>query len=111
MRIKLSFIGILLIIILIAFLDSPEDVYHGFTPDFSGDVSQATEEVNADGINEIVPTYSSLEYVLVSTRVEDGYMIEKYREYEIYEDENGVVVKREPTSNYEFIRYKTNGKN
>lgn len=48
----------------------------------------------------------SLEFVFEEANVVNGYIVEKYREYEIYEDANGNVIKEQPTSNVEYIRYK-----
>lgn len=35
----------------------------------------------------------------------NGYFVEIYQEYEVYYDEAGKVVKREPTSKTESVRY------
>jgi hypothetical protein len=35
----------------------------------------------------------------------DGYYVEIYQEYEVYYDEEGNVVKRDPTSKTESVRY------
>ncbi|MCD7032676.1 hypothetical protein LRR81_00440 [Metabacillus sp. GX 13764] len=51
-------------------------------------------------------TYSSLEDKLVGTEEKDGYVIEKYEEYEIYSDEKGNVTKSVPTSHFSYLRYK-----
>jgi len=48
----------------------------------------------------------SLEMFLVSQDEVDGEIVETYREYEVYYDENGEIEKKEPTSHYEYIRYK-----
>ena len=44
--------------------------------------------------------------VLESRSEVDDDIVETYREYEIYKDENGQVVKKVPTSKYEYLRYK-----
>jgi len=65
-----------------------------------GDVNQSKE----DPLDSIIP---NLEYRLVETSLTvDGYLLETYREYELYEDENGNILKSVPTANYEYIRYK-----
>ncbi|MGE7767066.1 hypothetical protein [Peribacillus sp. NPDC096540] len=43
---------------------------------------------------------------LINKEVIDGYLVETYREYEIYKDQSGKVTKVIPTSNYNYIRYK-----
>jgi hypothetical protein len=43
---------------------------------------------------------------LVHEEKVDGYVVETYREYEIYKDESGNVEEMIPTSNYHYIRYK-----
>ena len=65
----------------------------------SGTGEQADEEVKLP-----IPT---LEYRLIDTKLtEDGFLLETYREYEIYEDELGNTIKSVPTANYEYIRYR-----
>ncbi len=44
--------------------------------------------------------------VLESKSEVDDDIVETYPEYEIYKDENGQVVKKVPTSKYEYLRYK-----
>jgi len=47
----------------------------------------------------------TLEMMLEDKTKVDGYIVETYREYEIYKNENGEVIKKVPTSNYDYIRY------
>lgn len=47
----------------------------------------------------------SLEMVLESKSKKDGYIVETYREYQFYRDENGHVMKKVPTSNFNYLRY------
>jgi hypothetical protein len=44
---------------------------------------------------------------LISQDEVNGYIVETYREYEVYKNESGEVVKEVPTANYDYIRYKT----
>lgn len=46
-----------------------------------------------------------LEEKLVNREEVDGYIVETYREYEIYTDSQGNVKESVPTSNYNYIRY------
>ena len=65
-----------------------------------------TEEVaNTEGNEEIAALNYSLEMVLESKTKKDGYIVETYREYEFYRDENGQVIKKVPTSNENTLRY------
>jgi hypothetical protein len=48
-----------------------------------------------------------LEEKLVEKKTAGGYIIETYREYEIYKDDKGNIIKSIPTSNYNYLRYKT----
>ncbi|MFC3885685.1 hypothetical protein ACFOU2_20295 [Bacillus songklensis] len=47
-----------------------------------------------------------LEEKLVDKEEVDGYVVETYREYEIYKDQKGNIKKVIPTSNYNYLRYK-----
>lgn len=51
-------------------------------------------------------TFSSLDERLVDTSETDGYIVEKYQEFEIYKDSKGNVIKSVPTANYNYLRYK-----
>ncbi|MGD6801871.1 hypothetical protein ACQCVK_14275 [Rossellomorea vietnamensis] len=53
---------------------------------------------------ELIP--ANLEYLFDAKFEEDGYIVEIYREYEIYRDADGNVIKEVPTSNFEYMRYK-----
>lgn len=57
-----------------------------------------------DVIHQVEP--DELESKLVDTEIIDGYLVETYREYEIYKDEDGNVTKIAPTSNYNYLKYK-----
>ncbi|CAH0344744.1 hypothetical protein [Bacillus sp. CECT 9360] len=60
------------------------------------------EKKNASEENLIL----QLDQRLVDREEVDGYLVETYREYELYEDREGNVKKVIPTSNYDYIRYK-----
>jgi hypothetical protein len=60
-------------------------------------------DAEVDPTDSIIP---SLEYIFESQEEVDGYMIETYREYEIYRDENGDMIKKVPTSHFDFLKYK-----
>jgi hypothetical protein len=64
------------------------------------DVAEETEVTEA-----MIP---ELEYQLEKQENVAGYIVETYREYEIYSDEYGNIIKKVPTSHLDFIRYKEN---
>ena len=66
--------------------------------------AEATEEV--DESDEVAALNFSLELVLEDKSEMDGYVVETYQEYEFYKDDHGNVVKKVPTSNYNYLRYK-----
>ncbi|WP_068677591.1 hypothetical protein [Oceanobacillus sp. Castelsardo] len=118
MKKVLLLVGILAALGFVAYLENPENNYHGFTPDLHVDSTptireEIEKEIEEESIEayahleqESIPALSSVELELVDTYEEDGYMVEKYRKYETYRNDNGVIVKKEPTSTYEFLKYK-----
>jgi len=65
------------------------------------DDQNANEEVS----DLILPEF---EYIHQKDKDEevDGYIVETYREYEIYKDQYGNIIKQVPTSNFDYIKYK-----
>lgn len=63
-----------------------------------------TEKTNAEEADEAFASYS-LEMILEEKNLDGDYVIEEYREYEVYRDENGKMVKSVPTSNFDYLRY------
>lgn len=51
-----------------------------------------------------------LEEKLEDRKKVDGYILETYREYEIYKDESGNVIKTVPTAKTDTLKYKDYGK-
>jgi len=66
-------------------------------------VNQLIIEEDMEEMEEYIPIY---EYRLDKTEEHDGYIVETYREYEIFKNEKGKIVKTIPTENYNYIRYK-----
>ncbi|EFV74610.1 hypothetical protein HMPREF1013_05162 [Bacillus sp. 2_A_57_CT2] len=62
-------------------------------------------ETNEDNLDSIIP---ELEYLYEKDKDKevDGYIVETYREYEIYKDEEGNIIKQVPTSNFNYLKYK-----
>lgn len=115
--------GLLLTILVIIYLESPyslinknhiqmvsipnEVLLSGAQEAANADLEgMETEEVSSTEEDEEVTAQNySLEMVLEGKSKEDGYIVETYREYEFYRDENGQVIKKVPTSNFSTLRY------
>jgi hypothetical protein len=70
------------------------------------DLGEIFEKEEDASINHAEVLSAELEYLFDAKFEEDGYIVEIYREYEIYKDATGNVVKEVPTSNFEYMRYK-----
>ncbi|RBP87877.1 hypothetical protein DFO70_11768 [Cytobacillus firmus] len=66
---------------------------------------QNESETTDDNLESIIPELEYLHEIDEDKEV-DGYIIETYREYEIYKDEEGNVIKQVPTSNFNYLKYK-----
>ncbi|MGQ4668466.1 hypothetical protein ACUIJN_22065 [Metabacillus halosaccharovorans] len=92
-------------IVVIGYFDSPkfaenEQAISTFpVPEEETSSATAAEEEEVKGI-------PVLESRLVDMYLEDGYSVEVYQEYEVYEDEQGNVIERVATENYNYLRYK-----
>lgn len=65
-----------------------------------------TAETNTDVENEEEEAaLASLELKLEKSELVDGYIVETYREFEIYSNEDGEVIKSVPTDHYEYLKY------
>ncbi|WP_087973269.1 hypothetical protein [Oceanobacillus rekensis] len=103
----ICFTGIILVLGFVAFLETRAEPYHGFSTSFHDVANEESIEIIAETEKEQEPvTYSSSEYIFEEEKVENGYRIEVYREYEIHEDEEGNRIKKVPTSNYNYLKYK-----
>lgn len=96
-----TFLILCIIVALVAYLDSPYSFIHsGYS------YSTISEPAVAQPVDVEPPTdVLVLETRLDSVQRMDGYYVEIYQEYEVYYDENGKVVKRDPTSKTESVRY------
>ena len=97
------FLILLFVFLLVGFLDS-QDHRPMESSNLPGSVEEDDTEVNSSEGASPSNTWE-LEMVLEGTKIVDGSKVETYREYEIYKDENGTIVKRVPTSNYNYLRY------
>lgn len=97
-----TFLFLCVIIALVAYLDSP---YSFINRNYS--YLTVSEPAVAQPVDVEPPTdVPVLEYKLDDIQKINGYFVEIYQEYEVYYDEAGKVVKREPTSKKESIRYR-----
>jgi hypothetical protein len=95
-----TFFFLCIIVALVAYLDSPYSFIH------SGYSYSTSEPVVTQPVDIEPPTdVPVLENRLDSVKQMDGYYVEIYQEYEVYYDEEGNVVKRDPTSKTESVRY------
>ncbi|MBT2681777.1 hypothetical protein J7E38_22725 [Bacillus sp. ISL-35] len=67
---------------------------------------QEDPETNEDIFESIIPDFEYLHEEALDKEV-DGYVVVTYREYEIHRDKAGNIIKQIPTSNYEYIRYRS----
>lgn len=99
------FLILLLLVVFVAYIETPTArinkdyvYYYDGKADDSEEASTSAESLGAP----------ELEYQLDSTIKEDGYIIETYREYEIYKDKNGEIIKTKATTNTQTIKYAEN---
>lgn len=108
-------LSVMALIALVAYLESPNstlthpneetNMYSSIPSIEDADISETTE-ANSDVENEEEEAVlASLELKLEKTELVDGYIIETYREYEIYNNEAGEVIKSVPTDHYEYLKY------
>jgi hypothetical protein len=65
---------------------------------------EGKEETTEESAETLAHDYS-LEMILEGKSEVDGYIVETYREHEVYRDQNGEIIKTVPTSNYDYLRY------
>ena len=95
----------IIVIVLLAFIAYVETPTAKINEDYVYFYGETTESETASTSSEVYGA-PELEYKLEDTTVEDGVVLETYREYEIYKNRAGEVVKNVPTSNREYLRYK-----
>ena len=96
-----TFLFLCIIIALIAYLDSPYSFIHSGYSYSTSHEAAVVQPVDVEPPTD-VPV---LEYKLDDIQKMNGYFVEIYQEYEVYYDKAGKVVKREPTSKTESVRY------
>lgn len=124
MKFFLPAVGIILTVVLVSYLESPSSVINKEHVQFSSipyevlradaeaqgsePASLLEEETNVTAdkeSEEVLAQNYSLDMILEEKTEIDGYIVETYREYEIYKDDQGQVFKKVPTSNYDYLRY------
>ncbi|SEA98350.1 hypothetical protein SAMN05421743_1123 [Thalassobacillus cyri] len=105
MKTSISVLAVVAILLFASFLESPTMNTRGgtFAP---SENAEETSEVSGQSQENEATAYTSLESVLVESKELDGYLVEAYQEIEIYKDKQGNIVKRVPTYNYDYIKYK-----
>ncbi|WP_096270195.1 hypothetical protein [Paucisalibacillus globulus] len=101
MKTKLAMLGALLVLGLTALLDTPSDtntasMYYGLGNE---------ESVDADAQYVQRATSYSYEFLLDVMKEVNENIVETYREYQIHKDDEGNIISRIPTSNYQYLRY------
>lgn len=104
MRKFYPFVLLLGVFAVVGYMESPvmkpED---HFSPPVSTDEHE--KEAVAGQESEEVMTRMELELVHEGTKMVDGAKVEAYREYEIYKDRDGNIMKEVPTENYNYLKY------
>jgi hypothetical protein len=100
MKTKTSLLGLILVLALGAYLDSPFsflNIKYSYTAD-QPVMAQPVQVVEPADIPEMVENLKKTEKV-------DGYIVETYEEYEVYKDKNGKITKKVPTGKTDTLQY------
>ncbi len=101
MKMKVPAVFFLLLTLgLMAYLDSP---YSLLNRDFIYSANEPVTAVPSEQI-PVAKQPNTVEKLEKRTK-ENGYIVETYREYEVYKDSNGNVIKSVPTSKTDTLRY------
>lgn len=103
-----SLLILVAIIAIIGYLDSPlfTDREQAITSLPIPTEETASANAANDQSNQEAEQAPLLENKLVDITEDDGYIVEVYREYEVYKDAEGNIIERKPTENYQYLRYK-----
>lgn len=102
MKKTLSLVLVVLMLAFVFMLETPTASINKNYVHFYSDMD-ATNEVN-NNLEEIDGA-PILEYRLEDTSIDGGFLIEMYREYEIYKNQNDDIVKIVPTDHTEYLHY------
>ncbi|REJ10451.1 hypothetical protein [Halobacillus trueperi] len=98
------FLLLLGVIALIGYMESPQMLPEDH---FQSPVSTENNETEAVATQDKEEPFTTMELELVyeGTKVVGGAKVEAYREYEIYKDRDGNMIKEVPTENYNYLKY------
>ncbi|NRD79578.1 hypothetical protein HPT25_19645 [Bacillus sp. BRMEA1] len=98
-----TFINAFFLILLITFVAYLESPYSFINKDYAYSTEEPvlTQPVTAKPDENTPETIEKLD----KTKKENGYIIETYKEYEIYRDKDGKVTKEEPTGHEDTLKY------
>ncbi|CAI9388442.1 hypothetical protein ACTQ5K_05165 [Niallia sp. Sow4_A1] len=99
---KISFILVIVLLAFIAYIETPTASINKNQVLF---YSPTNEDQEVSSNTDEIFGAPELEYKLEETKEEDGFIVEVYREYEIYKNRQGDIVKTVATDNTEFIHY------
>lgn len=99
---KISFILVIVLLAFIAYIETPTASINKNQVLF---YSPTNEDQEVSSNTDEIFGAPELEYKLEETKEEDGFIVEIYREYEIYKNRQGDIVKTVATDNTEFIHY------
>jgi hypothetical protein len=97
-----SAIIVCLLLAFIAFLETPTA---SINKRFVHFYSEEVENTEVSTMQEDALGGPILDYKLEDAQIEEGYLVEIYREYEIYKDRNGEIIKTVATNNLEYLKY------
>lgn len=98
-------ISLILVIVLLAFIAYIETPTASINKNQVLFYSPTNENQEVSSNTDEIFGAPELEYKLEETKEEDGFIVEVYREYEIYKNRQGDIVKTVATDNTEFIHY------
>ena len=90
--------------VILAEVESLKEETEATTSDSGSFDEEGAEETSIDEAEEALADYS-VEMMLEEKMVDGDYVIEEYREYEVYRDVDGNIMKSVPTSNFDYLRY------
>jgi hypothetical protein len=100
MKMKTSLLGLLLVLALGAYLESPYSILNAkYT--YTADQPAMAQPVKVDQPTDLPDLQEKLE----KTERVDGYIVETYKEYEVYKDKNGNITKELPTGKTDTLQY------
>lgn len=107
MKKYIAFIGIAAIIGITAYYENlyslnTEETEYPYIPAISDLDSEEEASAEIDPLEGLIP---EIELKYISSKEEDGYILETYREYEVYRDKHGQIVKSVGTRHYETLKY------